>query len=102
MNKKEDYLMSKWYVSMTDSFLSGWGPAKDKTNKLVFECDSYQEALRVLQYARCRGDMKYVYLCSTNPMPRFSNNPRMYPQLKTKTDYPEWYNATTLEGGKDQ
>ena len=29
----------KVFVSMNDKFLSGWGPAKNKINKLVIECD---------------------------------------------------------------
>ena len=27
---------NKYYVTMTDSFMSGWGYAKNKINKLVF------------------------------------------------------------------
>ena len=35
-----------YYVSMTDKFLSGWGMSKDKTNKLVLECDSQEKCSR--------------------------------------------------------
>ena len=34
----------KFYVTMTDKFMSGWGNAANKTNKLIIECDSYQDA----------------------------------------------------------
>ena len=35
--------MSKYYVTATDIFLSGWGKAKDKINKVVIECDFKEE-----------------------------------------------------------
>ena len=30
-----------YYVTMTDRFMTGWGEAKDKINKLVFVCHRY-------------------------------------------------------------
>jgi len=32
------------YVTMTDKFMSGWGMAEGKTNKLVLECKNLHEA----------------------------------------------------------
>ena len=57
----------KYYVSMTDKFLSGWGMADHKTNKLVIECDSYDEALIVEQNAKNRSEMKYINICFNKP-----------------------------------
>lgn len=32
------------YVTMTDNFMSGWGDAEGKINKLSIECDDCDEA----------------------------------------------------------
>ena len=34
----------KYYVTMTDKFMSGWGYAENKINKLIFICDNYKDA----------------------------------------------------------
>ena len=61
----------KIYVSMNDNFMSGWGLAKDKINKLVIECKSWEEAERVERNARKRSEMRYV------------NVSRHFPAIKT-------------------
>lgn len=33
-----------YYVSMTDKFMSGWGMAEGKLNKLVISCNTAEEA----------------------------------------------------------
>ena len=78
----------KYYVTMTDSFLSGWGLADKKINKLVFECDNMSEAFIVEQNAKNRTDMIYVNIASNKP---YYNKEKYYPQYKTKKDYPSWY-----------
>lgn len=80
--------MEKIYVTMTDSFMSGWGMAEGKINKLVFECDSYEEAKIVANNARNRGDQKYINICSNKP--RYNKN-KYFVQFKTREDYPDWY-----------
>jgi hypothetical protein len=57
----------RYYVTATDSFMSGWGPAKSKTNKLVFCCNSYEQAQVVEENLKNRSEMKYVNICSTKP-----------------------------------
>jgi hypothetical protein len=79
---------AKYYVSMTDKFLSNWGMAKGKTNKLIFECENYKEAKIVADNAENRSDMKYINICSKKP---YYNNDRYYPQYKDKEEYPDWY-----------
>lgn len=76
------------YVTMTDKFMSGWGEARDKINKLVFECKDMTEAMIVEQNAQNRSDQKYINIRSTKP---YYNNDRCYVQFKTKEDYPSWY-----------
>lgn len=79
---------TKWYVTMTDRFLSGWGNADGKINKLVFECDNRKEAYIVADNAERRGDQKYINITPTKP---YYSPSRYYAQTKTKEDYPKWY-----------
>lgn len=78
----------KFYVTMTDGFMSGWGHAEGKINKLVMECDGIVEAGIVRDNADARSEMKYVNICSSKPSyPAHSH----LTQFKTKEDYPRWY-----------
>lgn len=49
-----------YYVTMTDKFMSGWGPAKGKTNKYVVRTNTYRQAQTIARNARLRDEMKYV------------------------------------------
>jgi hypothetical protein len=77
-----------YYVTMTDKFMSGWGLAEGKINKLVFICDSLEEAKIVARNARKRGDQKYVNISANKP---YYNKKKYYVQFKTKKEYPDWY-----------
>jgi hypothetical protein len=79
----------KWWVSMTDTFMSGWGRAEDKINKLVFECDDIWQADIVMRNANRRDEMKYINLCSRKP--RYYPKDKYLVQYKTKETYPNWY-----------
>ena len=87
----------KWYVTSTDTFMSNWGRAKNRTNKLIFICDSYEDALIVSDNAKNRSDQKYVNICSSKPSYFQSTKGTDYElgnyfvQIKTKEDYPSWY-----------
>lgn len=59
--------MSKYYVTMTDKFMSGWGMAKGRTNKYVVECDNYEQAKIIERNARKRSEMKYVNIRASKP-----------------------------------
>jgi hypothetical protein len=85
LNKAEEEIC---YVSMTDSFMSGWGEAKDQINKLVFVCHGFGEARIVEDNARNRSDMKYINICANKP---HYNKDRYYTQFKDKGDYSAWY-----------
>ena len=78
-----------YYVTTTDRFMSGWGPAKGKLNKLVFCCTSYQQAQTVAANARARSDQKNVNIRSTRPS---YNKGGYYVQWFTPGgDYKNWY-----------
>jgi hypothetical protein len=88
------------YVTMTDRFMSGWGMAEGLLNRLVFICDTWEEANTVMRNARSRGDMKYVAAHAEAPKyirkrwretgPDYRQG-RHYIQIKTKDEYPSWY-----------
>lgn len=60
----------KYWVSMTDKFMSGWGMAEGKTNKLVIECDNYEQAYIIEQNAKRRSEMKHINICINKPKAR--------------------------------
>jgi len=78
----------KYYVTMTDKFMSGWGMAQNKINKLVIECDTQMEALTVFDNAKTRSEMKYVHISYTKP--RYNKNNYIVSE-HNKTDYPNWF-----------
>ena len=56
-----------YYVTMTDSFMSDWGKAKGLTNKLIFECETMEEARIVENNAKKREEMKRINICTKRP-----------------------------------
>jgi hypothetical protein len=61
-----------YFVTMTDKFMSGWGVADSKTNKLIIVCDSYEDALTIHRNAKKRDEMKHVNICINKP--RYGRN----------------------------
>lgn len=56
------------YVTMTDKFMSGWGMAEGKINKLVIECGDSVQAEKIADYARNnRDEMKYINITYNKP-----------------------------------
>ncbi len=78
----------KYYVTMTDSFLSNWGMSDKRINKLVFECDNMSEAFIVEQNAKNRTDQIYINIAAKKP---YYSKERYYVQYKTKKEYSAWY-----------
>jgi hypothetical protein len=56
-----------YYVTMTDKFMSGWGVAQGKTNKLIIECETSQQAEQIERAALRRAEMRYVSVRTTKP-----------------------------------
>ena len=77
-----------YYVTMTDKFMSGWGMAEGKTNKIVLECDTLGEAEKVEKYARSRDDMTYINIRNTKP---YYNDNKFFVSFHNREDYPFWY-----------
>lgn len=57
----------KYYVTMTDKFMSGWGMAANKINKMIVECDTWQQAEQIKRAARNRSEMRRVNIRATKP-----------------------------------
>ena len=84
--------MMRHYVTMTDKFMSDWGMAKGKINKLVISCDTYDEAITVANNAERRDEMKYINITSKKPY----YNPNRYHVSwhgRTEGDYESWVDA---------
>jgi hypothetical protein len=75
----------KFYVSMTDRFLS---VHRQRINKLVIECDSYEEAEVVERNARDQSEMRYINICSNKP--RYPAT-RYDVSWKTKENASNWF-----------
>jgi len=64
----------KYYVTMTDKFLSGWGRAEGKINKFVIEVPTLNHAEVIKKNAMGRTDMKNINILARKP----SYNRRRY------------------------
>ena len=60
-------MKAKYYVTMTDKFMSGWGMAEGKINKLIIACENYKQAETIERNAKKRSEMKYVAIRNTKP-----------------------------------
>lgn len=56
-----------WYVTATDKFLSGWGPATGKKHKLIVKCNGLQQALKVKSNMEKDRTLSYVNYTTTKP-----------------------------------
>lgn len=72
MAQGDEIPKKKYYVVMTDKFMSGWGMAEGMTNKFIIGCDDLERAGYLFEAARRRPEMKYVNF--TVKKPRYGNN----------------------------
>lgn len=63
-------MKANFYVRMTDSFMSGWGLAENKTNVLVIACDTAAQAFQIFYAAKDRPEMKRVAILQNKPKNR--------------------------------
>tara|TARA_R110002012_G_scaffold170775_2_gene335356 strand:+ start:3574 stop:3867 length:294 start_codon:yes stop_codon:yes gene_type:complete len=76
-----------FYITLTDTFMSGWGKARNLTNRLILPCASLDEAARVEQYAKSRKDTKNVRFCTTKPQIGIGQ----YAQVMDPNNATAWY-----------
>lgn len=60
-------MKTAFFVTMTDKFMSGWGMSEGKTNKLIIECETLQQAEQVERAAHKRPEMRYINIRTTKP-----------------------------------
>ena len=61
-------MTKKFYVTMTDKHMSGWGLASNKISKLVVECDTLEQAELIHQNVKRKSkEMKYVNITISKP-----------------------------------
>lgn len=78
----------KYYVSMLDRFMSGWGMAEGKMNRLVIQCDTKEEADIVRGNARARSEMSGIEILRKRPV--YEDN-AYFTSYHDKTDYERWF-----------
>ena len=61
---------AKWYVSMIDTCMSGWGRAEGMTNRHVILCDDIHDADRIERRASEREEMERVTITRGKPRNR--------------------------------
>ena len=61
----------KYYVTATDTFMSGWGCAEGKINKIAIGCNNRSEVAEVKAALRSRKEMKYIN--DTTNMSRYNS-----------------------------
>ena len=87
---KEDRSEITYWVTMTDRFMSGWGKADNRINKLVISCYSYDEALIVEANAKARSEMKHINICQKEP--RYNDNKYLVSwHGREQGDYESWF-----------
>lgn len=101
-----DFFEGTYWVTMIDKFMSGWGRSDQRTNVLIFECDSLEEAEIVSANASNRSDMKHVTIHGTRPSQASYKVMKLgevetrhhFIQYKTKAQYPNWYKPNYFKG----
>ncbi len=90
-----------YFVIMTDTFLSGWGDADNKINKLIFICNNKNQSEIVKDNAKNRTDMKHIKSYVKIPR-KYLNNNKCLTQIKTIDDYPCWYKKDFFKKQKER
>ena len=75
-----------YWVTMTDKHMSYWGMSKNKKNKLVFPCETYEQAEIVAENAKHQGSQIHINIRTTKPY----YNPDYY-YVQVKTNYHAWF-----------
>ena len=86
--------METYYVTMIDRFMSGWGRAEGKKNRLVISCHAYSEALTVKENAENRSDVTKIEIVDEKPV---YDEDKFFTQYHgvEQGDYESWFK----EGG---
>lgn len=86
--------LAPFYVTALDTFMSGWGPARDKKNRVVIPCASEEEAAVVAANARGRSEMLEVCIHTDKPSLKGAGGPVLF-SLLTKQRAASWFEPDT-------
>lgn len=89
-----------FYVTATDSFMSGWGGAKGLNNVICLPCDSDKEAKRVMAYLLSRPEMENISVSVDKPIVDKETTVSLF----SRKEQPVWYGIRSGEigwAGKD-
>jgi len=81
---------SPYYVVCTDTFMSGWGQARDKDNVLIFTAGGYATAVKLRDKLLSRSEMKRVRINSTKPRIKSHWFAQVFIPEKNPLWYKEW------------
>lgn len=87
----EEVIRITHYVSMTDRFMSGWGKAGNKKNKLVISCCSHDEAVIVAENANNRSEMENVETHNYEPVFNADKYTLSYGGRGEEDEYKYWF-----------
>lgn len=80
--------MKKYYVTMNDKTLSGWGGAVGRISKFIIECDTLEQAEEVEAVARRdHWNMKHIHIHDKLPY---------YPASKYHISMKNYYHCTAF------
>ena len=68
--------------------MSNWGMSKNRTNKLVIQCDNLEQAEIVERNAKNRSEMTFINICTKKP---YFNQDRYCVSEHDKNDYSNWF-----------
>jgi len=88
VNHRSEIPKAPYYVIAKDNFMSGWGYAEGKENKLIFPVSSYEEAEIVRDNLENRSEMSKIHIRSTKPI---VSQEHILWQLLGKETSPNWY-----------
>ena len=60
--------IKRYYVCMTDKFMSGWGCADGKINIFIVECETKEEAIQIKYAAHKRPEMEHIKIRTKIPL----------------------------------
>lgn len=87
ITKQSQILDAPYYITCIDTFMSGWGRAEGKSNKIIFVCKNKDQAYAVESNCEYRDEIKYVRWIEHKP----AISPNQYTQLITDEIYQNWY-----------
>jgi len=80
-----------YYVTSRDTYMSGWGPAKGKNNRLIFAAFDKGQIKNLKRNMRNRGDQDQIKVHKGIPKLDFERDYIQSKGLGTKERYEKWY-----------